>query len=211
MVKIRHISSGDPRRQGRVLSLGPLLDEAFQEREVALDVYTLTSESLSAHMVAQLERIYSGQIAPERLALRMLLPTGNLPYPRTQGDPEDGRLQQRLETMTQQHVKTLTRQFTELKTQGAVRDVSLDIRYVPLTPTFKLYLLNDRTALFGPYQVVERRITLDSGAEVDALDVLGLGATLTHQVRDSDPNSAPTAFVDSMRTWFESVWKYLAK
>ncbi|MDX3382849.1 winged helix-turn-helix domain-containing protein [Streptomyces niveiscabiei] len=211
VLKTQRISSGDPQRKGRVLSLGPFLDEAFQEPEVALDIYTLTSESLTGHMMTQAERIYSGQIAPRRISLRMLLPSGELPYPRTKGVPDDMRLQERMQKITGQHVDSLTRLFAELQVRKMVDEVSLEIKHAPLTPTFKLYLLNDRSALFGPYEVVERPIALDTGAEVDALDVLGLGATLTHQVRDDDPDSAASVFVESMRTWFESVWRNLAK
>ncbi|MGJ5897754.1 GntR family transcriptional regulator [Streptomyces sp. V2] len=211
VLKTPLISSGDPRRKGRVLSLRPLFDEAFQEAEVALDVSTLTSESLSGYMTEQVGRIYAGQIRPERIAVRMLLPSGELPYPRTRDAPDDPRLQERMRKITQQHVDSLTRLFTELQARRTVDEVSLEIKYVPLPPTFKLYLLNDRTALFGTYAVVERLIVLDSGDEIDAYDVLGLGAPLTHHVRDDDPDSAASVFVEGMRTWFESVWRTLAK
>jgi hypothetical protein len=63
----------------------------------------------------------------------------------------------------------------------------------------------------GPYEVIERRIVLDSGEEVDALDVLGLGARLTHHVKDADPLSTGSVFVDSWQAWFDSVWKLLAE
>ncbi|WP_416975430.1 GntR family transcriptional regulator [Streptomyces sp. 4F14] len=211
VLKTQRISSGDPQRKGRALSLGPLLAEAFQEPEVTLDVFTLTSETLSGHMLSQVERIYTGQISPRRIAVRILLPGGELPYPHVIDVPEDRRLQERMQGITRQHLAILTRAFRGLQTQSAVEDISLEVRHVPLTPTFKLYLLNHRTALFGPYEVVQRPIVLDTGEEVAALDVLGLGATLTHQVEDSDPDSAASVFVESMRTWFESVWRTLAK
>ncbi|MEV2216416.1 hypothetical protein AB0H86_34195 [Streptomyces sp. NPDC050997] len=44
-----------------------------------------------------------------------------------------------------------------------------------------------------------------------ALDVLGLGATLTHYVKDAEPNSPGTVFVDSMEKWFKSVWELLSE
>lgn len=82
-------------------------------------------------------------------------------------------------------------------------------RHVPLTPAFKLYLLNGAEALHGPYEVTERRIQLDDGEEIDALDVLGRGAALTHYVRDDDPGSPGTLFVTSMQSWFDSCWRLL--
>jgi hypothetical protein len=65
--------------------------------------------------------------------------------------------------------------------------------------------------LIGPYEVIERQIPLSSGEEVESLDVLGLGAQLTHHVRDEDPNSQGSVFVGSWQSWFESVWGLLAE
>lgn len=66
-------------------------------------------------------------------------------------------------------------------------------------------------ALHGFYEVIERPIELSTGEEVAALDVLGLGATLTHHVKDGDPQSPGTVFVDSAQAWFDSVWQRLAE
>lgn len=76
---------------------------------------------------------------------------------------------------------------------------------------FKLYVLNGTEALHGPYEVIERRIQLDDGEEIDALDVLGLGSALTHYVREEDPESQGALFVSSMQAWFDSCWTLLAK
>ncbi|MDQ0991659.1 hypothetical protein [Streptomyces sp. V3I7] len=80
-----------------------------------------------------------------------------------------------------------------------------------ITPAFKLYVINEVEALQGLYEVTERPVILDTGEEVEALDVLGLGATLLHHVADEDPNSPDSVFVSSMRSWFDSVWKLLAE
>ncbi|WP_348541625.1 hypothetical protein [Streptomyces sp. MZ04] len=58
--------------------------------------------------------------------------------------------------------------------------------------------------------MIERRVQLDDGEEIDALDVLGLGSALTHYVRDDSPDSQGTLFVDSMQAWFDSCWELLA-
>ncbi|MEV7322485.1 hypothetical protein [Streptomyces sp. NPDC093970] len=79
-----------------------------------------------------------------------------------------------------------------------------------LVPAFKLYVINSTEVLHGLYEVVERPIILGTGEEIDALDVLGLGAMLTHHVWDADPNSPGSIFVLKMRSWFESVWNLLA-
>ncbi|GAA3826202.1 GntR family transcriptional regulator [Streptomyces phyllanthi] len=197
-------------RQGRASSLRVFFAAAFERPQVNLDVYTLTSESLSAHVVVQAERIRAGEIAPERIALRMVLPSEEvfLPYPRTKGDPADPRLQDRLRVITESHTSALRRTLQELERDDLVT-TEVKIRYAPLVPLFKLYLLNGTEALFAPYEVIERTIPLDGGEEIEANDVLGFGATLTHHTKDTDPESQEPAFVESMQRWFDSVWDRL--
>ncbi|MEV1064692.1 winged helix-turn-helix domain-containing protein [Streptomyces sp. NPDC050263] len=215
VVKTQRIQSSTPKatrwRQGP--TLGPLLSEAFEQPEVTLDVYTLTSQSLDAHIQLQAERIHSGSIAPQHIGLRMILPAEGLamPYPRVKDDKDDPRLQNRLLTITKRHTESLRGVLKDLRTEMRVSSVDVQIRHAPLAPAFKLYLLNGTEALLGPYEVIERRIGLESGDEIAALDVLGLGATLTHHVKDEDENSPGTVFVDSWQTWFDSVWNLLAE
>jgi DNA-binding transcriptional regulator YhcF (GntR family) len=214
VIKTQRIQSSTPRasRTPRGMTLGPLISEAFEQPEVALDVYTLTSESLDAHIRLQAERIHGRVITPRRIALRMLLPDESLPlpYPRLSDDKDDPRPWQRMHAITRRHTDSLRGLLSDLGTEGLVDDINVQIRHVPLLPTFKLYLLNGVEVLHGMYEVIERQMPLDSGEVVTALDVLGLGATLTHHVKDSDPGSPGSTFVDSMRAWFDSVWDRLA-
>jgi DNA-binding transcriptional regulator YhcF (GntR family) len=218
VVKTQRIQSSAAKatRLRRGVTLGPLISEAFEQQEVTLDVYTLTSESLDIHIRLQAERVRGGFIAPQRIRLRMLLPEATLPlpYPRVKGDRSDGRLRERLRGITTFHTESLQTSLRDLQTEGLVPSVDVRIRHTPLTPTFKLYLLNGAEALHGPYEVIEREIVLgleEDQEVVTALDVLGLGATLMHHVKDEDPNSPGTVFVDSMQKWFDSVWKMLSE
>ncbi|MFF4506511.1 GntR family transcriptional regulator [Streptomyces sp. NPDC001401] len=214
VIKTQRIQSSTPKasRTPRGMTLGPLISEAFEQPEVTLDVYTLTSESLDAHIRLQAERIHGRLITPERIALRMLLPDKSLPlpYPRVSDDKDDPRLGQRLHAITQRHTDSLRGLLKDLKTEKLVDDVDVQIRHVPLIPAFKLYLLNGVEVLHGMYEVIERQMELDSGEVVSALDVLGLGTVLTHHVKDADPDSPGSVFVDSMQAWFDSVWDRLA-
>ncbi|MBA2947275.1 winged helix-turn-helix transcriptional regulator [Streptomyces sp. PSKA28] len=208
-----HSSTAKDTRKGRV-TLGPLIGEAFEHPEVSLDVYTLTSESLDTHIRLQAERIRTGSIAPQRIKLRMLLPDDSLtlPYPRAVGETGDPLLLlQRMQDITRRHTTSLRSVLRALQAERYVPSVEIEIRRAPLTPTFKLYLFNGVEALHGPYEVIERRIILDDGREVEALDVLGLGATLMHHVRDGNEDSQGSVFVDSMQSWFDSVWTRLAQ
>ncbi|MFG2439600.1 GntR family transcriptional regulator [Streptomyces sp. NPDC048508] len=199
-------------KPGWAATLGPIIGQAFEEPEVTLDVYTLTSESLDTHIRVQEERIRAGDIAPQRITVRMLLPSEELavPYPRTKGDPADPRLRDRLHGLTRRHSASVRRVLRALEVEELVPSVELEIRHVELTPTFKLYLLNGTDALQALYTPVERLIELDDGSETLAVDVLGLGASLMHYVKDEEAGSTGSAFVTNSQAWFESVWNLLA-
>lgn len=216
VIKTQRIQSSAPKavKSRHGATLGFIIGSAFEEPEVTLDVYTLTAESLDAHIRVQVERIHAGEISPERIAVRLLLPDteqGPLPYPRVKGDKEDLRLQERLRAISRRHTASLRGSLKDLRTEGLVPSVGFEIRQTPLVPPFKLYIINRQEALHGMYDVIERHIELDDGEVVTALDVLGLGATLTHQVKDDDGNSPGSVFVDNMQAWFDSVWARLSE
>ncbi|WP_327728964.1 winged helix-turn-helix domain-containing protein [Streptomyces sp. NBC_00487] len=198
-----------PRAAGRV-TLRSFFDHAFEQSEVLLDINTLTSESVGTHIRLQAERVRDREITPERIVLRMLLPreSMSLPYPAAKGSDEDTRPQERLRGITRVHESSLREALEDLQREGLVPRVDVAIRHAPLTPTFKVYLLNRTEALHGFYQVVEREIEVD-GEGIEVLDVLGLGATLTHHAGDTDPSSQGTVFVEAVQAWFDSVWNLL--
>ncbi|MET9087235.1 winged helix-turn-helix domain-containing protein [Streptomyces sp. NPDC004237] len=214
VVRRQHIQSSAPRatRSRHPMTLGPLIAEAFERDEVALDIATLTSESLDAHVRVQAERIRARIIRPGKIALRMILPAETLamPYPRNKNDRDDPRLSQRLRAITRAHTGSLRTVLDQLRTENLVPEVDLEIRHIELAPAFKLYVINHDEVLHGFYEPILRTVILEDAAEVEAVDVLGLGATLTHHVRDGDPDSAGSAFVDNATRWFESVWNLLA-
>ncbi|MCI3272065.1 GntR family transcriptional regulator [Streptomyces cylindrosporus] len=201
-------------------ALGPFVARAFAQPAVRLDVFTLTSESLDAHIRLQAERIRLGEISPEHIQLRILLPADSvdLPYPRahksagSQFDTAeiDRRLQSRLRDITRRHTSSLRAALRDLETEGLVPSVEVEVRQITLAPPFKLYMLRDVEALFGPYQVVKRSILLEDDTEIDALDVLGLGSTLTRHVNDpGDPNATGSVFMESWQAWYDSWWELL--
>ncbi|MCF4139059.1 winged helix-turn-helix domain-containing protein [Streptomyces sp. Tue 6430] len=195
------------------ITLGPALGKAFARPEVVLDTYTLTSESLYMHFSAQVERIRTGEIAPERIAVRMILPAEDLPlpFPRARDDEDDHRLRERLNGIQRRSLASLRDLFSGLELEEFVPSVSLEVRWARMAPSCKLYLIDHAEALLAPYEVIERNIRLDSGEVVPALDVLGFGASLTHHVKDEDGESPGSVFVDSWQAWFDSVWKYIAE
>ncbi|MGW3120635.1 GntR family transcriptional regulator [Streptomyces sp. NPDC001107] len=203
-------SAKDPDHQ---VTLGELIGEAFEQTEVTLDVFTLTSESLGAHLRTQAERIQARHISPQRIALRVLLPSESvdMPYWRT-GDPtHDEVLKERYLDFRRGLTATLRTLASDLRAMKLVPSVEFQIRHIGLVPYSKLYLVNGAQALEGPYEVYIRTFELDGGLEVEGLDVIGLGAGLTHYVKDEDPSSQGTEFVEKQQAWFTSVWELLGR
>lgn len=201
-------------------ALGPFIQRAFSQSTVQLDVFTLTSESLDAHIRLQAERVRTGEIRPpERIEMRLLLPDESLklPYPRAKrvsdgSDLEevDRLFQERLHSITRRHTSSLRAALRDLETEKHVQSVDVEVRRIPVVPAFKLYLRRTAEILFGPYEVVERSILLDDDTEIEAVDVLGLGSVLTRHVNDEgDPNSTGSVFMESWQAWFDSCWNLL--
>ncbi|MFD6289265.1 GntR family transcriptional regulator [Streptomyces sp. NPDC060205] len=197
-------------------SLKPLIEQAFRQPEVSLDVATLTAETLLRHLRNQHELIaFEGASAPEKLRIRMLLPwtTERLAYPRAR-KAEDTRIWERWRTMVRENgiqLDELTAGFTGLGVETEV-----EIRHLPMTPQFKLYVINDEHMLFGPYAVLPRMIRVpreghpDKDEAIDSLDVLGLGATLSYHRLEADEGTHDSVFFTSMREWFSSNWDTVA-
>ncbi|MCX5333157.1 MULTISPECIES: GntR family transcriptional regulator [unclassified Streptomyces] len=195
-----------------MVTLRPIIEHAFEQPEVTLDVFSLTSESLEAYIRLQAERIRSQQITPRRIALRMLLPSESLPLPywRTHVALENEALKERYLGLVKRYTVSMRSVLRNLETDGLVSSVSLDIRRVRLMPHIKLYLLNGSEAVLGPYKAKVRTIVLEDGREIEeALDVVGPAAGLTHHVKDEDPNSQGTVFVNTWQDWFDATWNHL--
>lgn len=194
-----------------VPSLEPLIRQAFEERKVSLDVFTLTSETLVSHLAVQEDRILRArEIRPEELRIRMLLPAEDAPlaYPRAK-DPDDPRIWVRWRTMARRHTRKVRQVVDRLADAGV--DARLEIQRVPMTPQFKLYILNDAHMLFGPYEVIDTVIPLEDEDEtqVDSYDVLGAHSALTYHGMSEGDHAA--AFFESMRGWFDSNWDILSE
>ncbi|WP_238431793.1 winged helix-turn-helix domain-containing protein [Streptomyces cavernae] len=193
--------------------LGSLIGAAFEEPEVAIDVFTLTSESLDAHVRIQDERIRAGVIKPQSILIRMLLPSdgAQLPYPYNKRQPADPRPQKRLRRIKRHHTESMQGVLKRLDRDMADLTAHVEIRHVPLVPYSKIYLLNGREALQGPYTPVEQQMELEDGETVTAVDVIGVGSTLTHSVKSDDPTSQEAVIVDSLQAWFDACWELLAE
>jgi DNA-binding transcriptional regulator YhcF (GntR family) len=194
-------------------SLGPLIEYAFRQAEVSLDVSTLTAETLLRHLKNQLERLSEvGATPPQKLHIRMLLPWGAKPlaYPRAK-DPHDDRVWERWRRMIRDNISELDQLKASFTDLGV--DTVIEIRRVPTTPQCKLYVLNDEHMLFGWYPTLWRKIPVPHAdrpgrdEDVDSLDVLGLGSVLSYHRREADAKTHDSVFFGSTKDWFETSWK----
>ncbi len=207
-------SAADDASRMRTVELGWFVERAFTQPDVRLDVYCFTSESLDAHLRVRAERILAGGASvPERIRLRMLLPARetSLPIPRNRADPADTRVVERLWGISERCLSSLTDTLHMLRANGPVRDLDFTVKRVPLVPMFKSYLLNEREAFQAMYNLAERRIPLGDTEEVEAIDILSVGATGTYFDKGDGVHDAQAEWVDKQQAWFESLWEHLAE
>jgi hypothetical protein len=195
--------------------LPPHLAEAFEDREVAIDAFCLTAETLNSAMAEPLRRTMLGELRPRALAIRVLLPRldAHLAIPRTvAGRPGDDRPLVRLRQRITAHAVALRNSLESLKEVRPDLDVAVELRTVPITPVHKVYLLNRRTALFGYYSVVKREVDFPGGGRDEIYDTLGMTSRLFHFRTDpGDPETPGSRFVVETGAWFDSLWSSIAE
>ncbi|WP_267242748.1 GntR family transcriptional regulator [Streptomyces sp. PR69] len=194
--------------------LSPYLEEAFAARDVTLDVYSMTTESLATRVTDQKARIVAGRSRPPRsIRARLILPDARSPHlsiPRRTDGTDDPRVRDRLRGILQAHATMLREALYELRNRGFVPKVSVEVRLVQTAPQLKLYILNRRLALQGFYIPEEGTITLPpDNEEVTILDAYGTGATLFPFRATADPTQA--GIVHDAQEFFDQTWKNKAK
>ncbi|MCX5200360.1 GntR family transcriptional regulator [Streptomyces sp. NBC_00237] len=209
VIKVQRIHTDEEAGPGL---LRTVVREAFGAEDVTLDVFSLTAETLSGHLTEQVQRVREGEIAPRSITVRLLLPDEQMtmPYPSPKDGSGDDRLAVRMHELSSLHSQLIKTNLEGLRRERLVPEMSWEIRRVRLTPHSKLYLFNGTIALQGYYKIVERRIELADGEELDTIDVLGLRAVLFRYVKDGNPNSQGSVFFTDSQEWFDSVWDLLA-
>ncbi|MDN0194254.1 winged helix-turn-helix domain-containing protein [Streptomyces sp. S.PNR 29] len=189
-----------------MVALAPSLTKAFAARHVRIDAACLTAESLIPSLGEPLRLIHSGEIRPEKIDFRVLLPSRDIdlafPAPvEGRGDGDDAVRRRWLAVRNAQgHV--LRHNLLTLRTQGI--DVTVTFRALPFTPPVKLYLLNGEQALIAYYMVTRRAAATDSGA-LDLYDVRGTESLLFSFEKAAGQRDA--AFVDESQKWFDALWE----
>jgi DNA-binding transcriptional regulator YhcF (GntR family) len=197
----------------RPVELRPLIEAAFEEPHVAIDFAGFTSETLRDAMAETLDMVRAGRIAPETIAVRMLLSAMASPLALpalVATGADDPVIRKRAERITRRAADAIIDQVQELADLGLVKSATVDVRIHGLGPSFKLYIFNGREVFFSFYPVVQREVTL-GGEPTEIFDLMGRDVTLFHYAIDEDETSHGTQFVESARMWFDSVWNTIAR
>ncbi|MEU6913540.1 hypothetical protein [Streptomyces olindensis] len=169
----------------------------------------MTGETLDPHLRLSAERVRMGKIRPESISVRLLLARvgSDLRLLTTVGEPEDRRALDRLRQVAARTTASIRASLHGLRTEGLVPNVRFETAETPVAPLQKLYLLNTTDVLTGYYEVIRRRVVLDSSDEIEVHDILGLGSPLHHHsVAGERPDPESVAVVDSAQRWYEHAW-----
>ncbi|WP_431039218.1 winged helix-turn-helix domain-containing protein [Streptomyces sp. P6-2-1] len=213
-------------------ALGPRIAAAFEQPHVEIRALCLTSVSLTLAMGEPLRQIHAGELKPDRIDLRVLLPDRDigLAFPAAVGGsgaerggeavrggvggggPAGTAARERdvvhRHWLAQRNAqgKVLAHNLLALRSSHGM-DVHVEYRAIPFTPPVKLYLLNAEEALFAYYTPVRRGA--DYGpAHVETFDAEGTEAVLFAFGQDGGPRDA--AFVTQSAAWFEGLWNTIS-
>ncbi|MEU6348723.1 GntR family transcriptional regulator [Streptomyces sp. NPDC047072] len=197
------VSSSGP--QPTMVGLAPRLTEAFAAPHVRIDAACLTAETLMIALGEPLRRIHAGEICPESIDVRILLPSReiNLAFPvSVETDSGDDPVHRRWLDMRNAQGHVLRHNLQALRSSHGI-DVRVTFRALPFTPPVKLYLLNESEALIAYYMVARREEPTDTGM-LDMYDVMGTESLLFSFEKAAGPRDE--AFITESQKWFDALW-----
>ncbi|RLL67526.1 winged helix-turn-helix domain-containing protein [Streptomyces sp. Z26] len=201
-----------PRPAG--VELADRVRAALQARDVTIDAFSLTTETLNAAFAGALPAMTSGELTPHSLTVRVLLPSpeARLAFPRPVSDDSgDSRPLRRSHDKMRLYATTLRDQLLGLQEVGLAEKVSVEIRTVAITPMHKLYVLNGTESLIGYYRLIEHSVEIDN-EEMEIYDSFGFRAKLFRSSNGPDRrDEQDAAFVKESRRWFDSLWTTIAR
>ncbi|MBJ7905942.1 GntR family transcriptional regulator [Streptomyces sp. DSM 110735] len=204
--------------QPTMVGLAPRLAEAFTAPHVRVDAVCLTAQSLTPALGEPLRLIHEGRVRPERIDVRVLLPSRDIDLafpvsaaPRAPDqDParhrDDDPVHRRWLAMRNAQGQVLQYNLEALRSTHGV-EVNVTFRALPFTPPAKLYLLNGTEALYAYYMVTRREEPTDSGT-LEMYDTLGSESLLFSF--DQRAGRRDAAFVEQSQNWFDALWETIA-
>lgn len=189
--------------------LGARMLKAFACDDVRIDVLCLTAESLGPALSESLARITAGELRPNSVKLRVLLPGRDidLAFPR-RSEPVEGdeAVHDRWLDNRNLQAKVLLQSLEAVRRTSAL-SIDVAMRAMPFTPPVKLYVLNAVEALFAYYTVKEREEVI-KGAPTQIYDAPGGLSPLFRF--DCSAGVRDQRFVAQSAEWFESLWNTIA-
>jgi DNA-binding transcriptional regulator YhcF (GntR family) len=199
-------------RTARAIALRPHVERAFEQAKVSIDFAGFSGETLHGILQEPLDKIRLGQLVPESIDIRILVPDTSKPWaiPARVADlADEPAFRERAEQISRRHTDAITESVAELTDLGLVKNATARVRLHGAAPMFKLYILNRSEAFFGFYPITEHAVTLH-GETVPMYDLMGKDATLFHYDGD-DPDSVGGQFVAQAQAWFDSMWATVSR
>lgn len=201
-------------RTERPMELRPHIEQAFESEAVTLDFSGFSAETLHSAIREPIDRIRAGHLRPASITVRILVPDTRKPQAIPSAvDPsqaEGDKPRERAHKIMLRNIQGIIDAVTELETLGLVQEARARVRVYDSSPTFKLYILNQRETFFGFYPIVPNTVSIE-GRSVQILDVLGLDAVLFSHSRGDDEARNGTQWVEQSQLWFDSMWDNLAE
>ncbi|CAM5543313.1 GntR family transcriptional regulator [Streptomyces canus] len=186
-----------------MVGLAPRLVEAFSVPHVRIDVVCHTAETLMVAMGEPVRLIHEGNVHPESIHVRILVPSRDitLAFP-VSVDGDDDPVHERWLQMRNAQGQVLRHNLQSLRSTHGI-DAKVTFRALPFTPPVKLYLLNGEEALMG-YYVLTRREEPYESQTLDMYDALGSASLLFSFLKQAAQRDA--VFVEQSQKWFDGLW-----
>jgi DNA-binding transcriptional regulator YhcF (GntR family) len=200
-------------RTARAIALRPHVERAFEQPKVSIDFAGFSGETLHGVMQEPLDKIRSGQLVPQSIDIRILIPDTRQPWsiPCRAGDlADEPAFRERSGQISRRHTDAITESVAELADLGLVKAATAQVRVHGAAPMFKLYIINRSEAFFGFYPIIEHTVTLH-GEPVPMYDLMGKDATMFHYETADDPASIGAQYVDQAQAWFDSLWTTVSR
>ncbi|MGW1068782.1 GntR family transcriptional regulator [Streptomyces aureus] len=206
------IADVTPQRNGpqpTMVGLAPRLAAAFSVPHVRIDAACLTAETLTLALGELVRQIHDGKIRPERIDVRILLPSRdiNLAFPISvdvDGDGDEDPVHKRWLEQRNAQGHVLRHNLQALRSSHGI-EVHVTFRALPFTPPVKLYLLNGTEALMAYYMIARREEEISDEETLDMYDTLGAESLLFSF--DEEAGGRDAAFVKESQRWFDALWE----
>ncbi|GAA5085656.1 hypothetical protein GCM10023259_098050 [Thermocatellispora tengchongensis] len=192
------------------VGLRPHLERAFERQHVSIDFAGFSGETLQGVIQEPLDKIRYGQLKPESVTIRLLLPDTSKPMTlpcKAEDLTDDPDFRARANTIMRRHATAIIDSVNELAARGAVKEAAARIRLHQVAPLFKLYLINGEHAFFGFYPIAEYDLKVN-GESRTIYDLMGKDAMMFHHSTDND---AGREYIKQSRLWFDSIWNTISR